>query len=102
MFARGRKSFGHGLCRPAKRGASRSELLVARKHAPDSWASRRALSILGDLGAALLAEPALAALVALAVAGCFKACIVAPISARWADRLLTDGSWFVSGACTGF
>jgi hypothetical protein len=69
MFARGRKSFGDVYAaRPsvAPRGAN-SWLRESMCRIPGR--ARRALSILGDLGAALLAEPALVALVAVAVGG---------------------------------
>src|SRR5215208_4695681 len=55
--------------RQTKSGASGSELLVARKHVPDRVAEPAGDVDLGDLGAALLAEPALVALVALSVGG---------------------------------
>src|SRR5215212_9850131 len=53
--------------RQTKSGASGSELLVARKHVPDRVGEPAGDVDLGDLGAALLAEPALVALVALRV-----------------------------------
>src|SRR5215208_4415344 len=56
-------------CRQTKSGASGSELLVAGKHVPDRVGEPAGDVDLGDLGAALLAEPALVALVALRVGG---------------------------------
>ncbi len=53
--------------RQAKSGASGSELLVASEHLPDRHRQPAGDVDLGDLGAALLAEPALGALVALGV-----------------------------------
>src|SRR5215207_8800365 len=55
--------------RQTKSGASGSELLVARKHVPDRVCEPAGDVDLGDLGAALFAEPALVALVALHVGG---------------------------------
>src|SRR5829696_5527366 len=55
--------------RQTKSGASGSELLVARQHVPDRVSESPGDVDLGDLGAALLAEPALVALVALGVGG---------------------------------
>src|ERR687891_1303018 len=55
--------------RQTKPGASGSELLVAGKHVPDRVGQAAGDVDLGDLGAALLAEPALRALVALPVGG---------------------------------
>jgi hypothetical protein len=55
--------------RQTKTGASGSELLVAGKHVPDRVGEPAGDVDLGDLGAALLAEPALVALVALRVGG---------------------------------
>jgi hypothetical protein len=55
--------------RQTKSGASGSELLVARKHVPDRVGEPAGDVDLGDLGAALGAEPALVALVALSVGG---------------------------------
>src|SRR5215207_6262966 len=55
--------------RQTKSGASGSELLVAGKHVPDRVGEPPGDVDLGDLGAALLAEPALVALVALGVGG---------------------------------
>jgi hypothetical protein len=52
------------LGRQTKSGASGSELLVASKHVPDRVCEPAGDVDLGDLGAALLAEPALRALVA--------------------------------------
>jgi len=52
-------------CRQTKSGASGSELLLAGKHGPDRVGEAAGDVDLGDLGAALLAEPALGALVAL-------------------------------------
>jgi hypothetical protein len=69
MFARGRKSIGVGLCRQTKCGASWSEGLVAGKHVPDRVGEPAGDVDLGDLRPALLAEPALVALVALGVSG---------------------------------
>jgi hypothetical protein len=57
------------LCRQTKSGASWSELLVARKHVPDRVGEAAGDVDLGDLGAALGAEPALVALVALRLGG---------------------------------
>src|SRR5215211_6235912 len=67
LFARGRKSIGVGLCRQTKSGASGSEFLIARKHVPDRVGEPAGDVDLGDLGAALLAEPLLVSLVALGV-----------------------------------
>jgi hypothetical protein len=50
--------------RQTKSGASGSELLTSRKPVPDRVAKPPGDVDLGDLGAALLAEPALVALVA--------------------------------------
>jgi hypothetical protein len=50
-------------CRQTKRGASRSELLVAGKHVPDRMGEPAGGVDLSDLGAALLAQPSLRALV---------------------------------------
>jgi hypothetical protein len=69
IVARGRKSLGVGLCRQTNSGASGSELLVAGKHVPDRVGEPAGDVDLGDLGAALAAEPALGALVALGVGG---------------------------------
>ena len=55
--------------RQTKSGASGSEVLVAGEHVPDRVAKPAGDVDLGDLGAALLAEPALVALVALGVGG---------------------------------
>src|ERR687891_1903224 len=55
--------------RQTKSGASGSELLIARKHVPDRVSQAAGDVDLGDLRAALLAEPALGALVALGVGG---------------------------------
>src|SRR5918998_2846981 len=63
QFQRGRSG------RQTNSGASGSELLVARKHVPDRVGEPAGDVDLGDLGAALLAEPALVALVALGVGG---------------------------------
>src|SRR3989442_13945136 len=53
--------------RQTKSGASRSELLSAGKHVPDRVGEPAGDVDLGDLGAALLSEPALVSLVALGV-----------------------------------
>src|SRR5215204_7239673 len=53
--------------RQTKSGASGSELLFAGKHVPDRVGEPAGDLDLGDLGAALLAEPALGPLVALRV-----------------------------------
>src|ERR671911_3138016 len=58
--------------RQTKRGASGSEGLVAGQHAPDRVREAAGDVDLGDLGAALLAEPPLGALVALGVGGVAK------------------------------
>jgi hypothetical protein len=58
-----------GLCRQTKSGASGSEGLVAGKHVPDRVGEPAGDVDLGDLGAALFAEPALVALLALRVGG---------------------------------
>src|SRR6266511_4142755 len=50
-------------------GASWSEGLVSREHVPDRVGEPAGDVDLGDLGAALLAEPALVSLVALSVGG---------------------------------
>jgi hypothetical protein len=55
--------------RQTKSGASGSEPLVAGKHVPDRVGEPAGDVDLGDLGAALLAEPALVALVALGIGG---------------------------------
>src|SRR5918996_5074987 len=55
--------------RQTKSGASGSELLVAGEHVPDRVSEAAGDVDLGDLGAALLAESALVALVALSVGG---------------------------------
>src|SRR5687767_4426957 len=55
--------------RQTKSGASGSELLVAGKHVPDRVGEPAGDVDLGDLGAALGAESALVALVALRVGG---------------------------------
>ena len=51
--------------RQTKSGASWSELLFAGEHVPDRVGEPAGDLDLGDLGAALLAQPALGALVAL-------------------------------------
>src|SRR6266545_231385 len=56
-------------CRLTKSGASGSEGLVSREHVPDRVGEPAGDVDLGDLGAALLAEPALVSLVALSVGG---------------------------------
>ena len=53
--------------RQTKSGASWSELLVASEHVPDRVGEPAGDVDLGDLGAALLPQPALGALVALGV-----------------------------------
>ena len=55
--------------RQTKSGASWSEGLVSRKHVPDRVGEPAGDVDLGDLRAALLAEPALRSLVALGVGG---------------------------------
>ena len=55
--------------RQTKGGASGSELLTSRKHVPDRVGEAAGDVDLGDLGAALFAESALVALVALRVSG---------------------------------
>src|SRR5215203_2027565 len=55
--------------RQTKSGASWSELLVSRQHVPDRVGESSGDVYLGDLRAALLAEPVLVALVALRVGG---------------------------------
>src|SRR5512144_546869 len=55
--------------RQTKSGASGSELLIASEHLPDRVGEPAGDVDLGDLGAPLLAEPALVALVALRVGG---------------------------------
>ena len=55
--------------RQTKSGASRSELVVARKHVPDRVAKPAGNVDLSDLRAPLLAESSLVALVALSVVG---------------------------------
>ena len=55
--------------RPEDRGACRSEGLVAGEHVPDRFGQAAGDIDLGDFRAALLAEPTLVALVALAVDG---------------------------------
>ena len=68
-FARGRMSRKGRSGRQTKSGASRSELLTSRKHVPDRMGKPAGDVDLGDLGAALLAEPALGSPVALGVGG---------------------------------
>ena len=68
--------------RQTKAGASGSELLIAGKHVPDRMRESAGDVDLADLGAALLAEPALVSLVALGVGGVRRACIVASSSAQ--------------------
>jgi hypothetical protein len=53
--------------RQTKSGASRSELLIASEHVPDRLSEPAGDLDLGDLGAALLPQPALGALVALRI-----------------------------------
>src|SRR2546430_7735195 len=53
--------------RQTKSGASRSELLFARKHVPDRVGEPAGDVDLGDLGAALLSESLLVPLIALGV-----------------------------------
>jgi hypothetical protein len=53
--------------RQTNRGASWSELLVARKHVPDRVGQATGDVDLGDLGPALLSEPLLVSLVAISV-----------------------------------
>ena len=55
--------------RQTNSGASGSELLVAGKHVPDRVGEPAGDVDLGDLGAALLADPGLRSLVAVAVDG---------------------------------
>src|SRR6266508_3393417 len=55
--------------RQTKSGASWSELLIASEHVPDRVGEPSGDVDLGDLGAALLAEPALGSLIALGVGG---------------------------------
>src|SRR5215216_2946682 len=55
--------------RQTNSGASGSELLVAGKHVPDRVGEPAGAVDLGDLGAALLAEPALVAQIGGAVLG---------------------------------
>ena len=55
------------LCGQGRRGACRSEGLVAGEHVPDRLGQAAGDVDLGDLGTALLAQPALGLLVALAV-----------------------------------
>src|SRR5436305_7075334 len=55
------------LCGQSRRGACRSEGLVAGEHVPDRLGQAAGDVDLGDLGTALLAQPALGLLVALAV-----------------------------------
>src|SRR5688572_21639537 len=55
--------------RQTKRGASGSELLVARKHVPDRVCQPAGDVDLGDLRPALLAQALLVALVALGAGG---------------------------------
>jgi hypothetical protein len=62
-------SVGVGLCRQTKRGASGSEPLVAGERVPARVREPASDVDLGDLGAALLAEPPLVALVTLSVDG---------------------------------
>ena len=63
------------LCGQRGRGACRSEGLVAGEHVPDRLGEAAGDVDLGDLRAALLAEPALVVLVAVAVDGCRQACV---------------------------
>ena len=68
MFARAQVRKGRSG-RQTKSGASGSELLLAGKHVPDRVGESARNVDLGDLGAALLSEPALGPLVALGVGG---------------------------------
>ena len=68
MFARAHVQKGRSG-RQTKSGASGSELLLAGKHVPDRVGESARDVDLGDLGAALLSEPALDSLVALGVGG---------------------------------
>ena len=65
----GRKSGKGRSGRQTKSGASGSELLLAGKHVPDGVGESSCEVDLGDLGTALLSEPALGSLVALGVGG---------------------------------
>src|SRR5205814_765109 len=55
------------LCGQSRRGACRSEGLIAGEHVPDRLSQPAGEVDLGDLGTALLAQAALVALIALAV-----------------------------------
>src|SRR4051794_34757136 len=68
MFARAQVQKGRSA-RQTKSGASGSELLLAGKHVPDRVGESACEVDLGDLGAALLSEPALGPLIALGVGG---------------------------------
>lgn len=68
MFARAQVQKGRSG-RQTTSGASGSELLLAGKHVPDRVAESSCEVDLGNLGAALLSEPALGSLVALGVSG---------------------------------
>src|SRR5271166_763817 len=66
MFARAQVQKGRSG-RQTKSGASGSEVLLAGKHVPDRVGESACEVDLGDLGTALLSEPALGALIALGV-----------------------------------
>src|SRR5271166_5140538 len=68
MFARAQVRKGRSG-RQTTSGASGSELLLAGKHVPDRVGEPSGDVDLGDLGTALLSEPALGALIALGVGG---------------------------------
>src|SRR5271165_811084 len=68
MFARAQVQRGRSG-RQTKSGASGSELLLAGKHVPDRVGESAREVDLGDLGAALFAQPALGPLIALRVGG---------------------------------
>lgn len=70
------------LCGQSRRGACRSEGLVFGEHVPDRLGQPSGDIDLGDLRAALLAEAALVALVALTVDVWRQAWVAASISAQ--------------------
>ena len=82
MFARGRMSIGvdHAAGRNAAPLGAKG--LVAGQHVPDCVGEPAGDVDLGDLGAALLAEPPLVALVALGVGEVLERVQVASISAQ--------------------
>ena len=78
------------LCGQSRRGACRSEGLVSGEHLPDRLGQAPGDVDLGDLGAALFAQPGLVALVAVAVER---------MPSRRAGRLRSAPSAGTSGPC---